>query len=268
MAINFPTSPATNDLYTFGDRVWRYNGTAWELNSYTAAQGPTGPMGTAPNWVTKGTNYTASNGDRILTTGGITITLPANPVTGWLVQIADGSNWSDSPVTLARNGSTIETLDEDLTLNVDGVILEIVYNGSTWQVFATVGTGTAQITTLTSVQTLTNKTLTSPTLTNPIISGNTTETVYTITDGATVTISASNGAIQLWTLGGNRAPTFGSFDNGQSITLMINATSYIISWPTISWIGGLNPTLANPGITFISLWQVNNIIYGSLVGST
>ena len=29
MAIDFPTSPTTGDLYTLGSRRWRYNGTAW-----------------------------------------------------------------------------------------------------------------------------------------------------------------------------------------------------------------------------------------------
>lgn len=31
MALNFPSSPATNDTYVLGSRTWRYNGTAWQL---------------------------------------------------------------------------------------------------------------------------------------------------------------------------------------------------------------------------------------------
>lgn len=31
MALNFPSSPSTNDTYTFGGRVWLYNGSAWQL---------------------------------------------------------------------------------------------------------------------------------------------------------------------------------------------------------------------------------------------
>lgn len=30
MAIDFPTSPATNDTYTFNGRAWKYNGEGWE----------------------------------------------------------------------------------------------------------------------------------------------------------------------------------------------------------------------------------------------
>ena len=30
MAINFPTSPTTNDIYTESDRSWKFNGTSWD----------------------------------------------------------------------------------------------------------------------------------------------------------------------------------------------------------------------------------------------
>jgi hypothetical protein len=31
MALNFPSSPSTDDTYVLGSRTWRYNGTAWQL---------------------------------------------------------------------------------------------------------------------------------------------------------------------------------------------------------------------------------------------
>lgn len=31
MAISFPSSPALNDLYTFSNKTWKYNGYAWDL---------------------------------------------------------------------------------------------------------------------------------------------------------------------------------------------------------------------------------------------
>ena len=31
MAISFPTSPATNDTYTFANKTWVFNGEAWDL---------------------------------------------------------------------------------------------------------------------------------------------------------------------------------------------------------------------------------------------
>jgi hypothetical protein len=31
MPIDFPNAPATNDLFTSGDRTWKWNGTAWTI---------------------------------------------------------------------------------------------------------------------------------------------------------------------------------------------------------------------------------------------
>lgn len=38
MAINFPTSPATNDTYTYNSKTWKFNGTAWDFvgSNYTS----------------------------------------------------------------------------------------------------------------------------------------------------------------------------------------------------------------------------------------
>lgn len=58
MAIDFPSTPALNDEYTYGGRTWKYNGTAWE--SVTAAYGPTGATG--PAGATGATGPTGANG--------------------------------------------------------------------------------------------------------------------------------------------------------------------------------------------------------------
>jgi hypothetical protein len=39
MALDFPTSPALNEIYTYGGRSWQWNGTAWDV--YTASGGLT-----------------------------------------------------------------------------------------------------------------------------------------------------------------------------------------------------------------------------------
>jgi hypothetical protein len=132
------------------------------------------------------------------------------------------------------------------------------------------------VATLTGTQTLTNKTLTSPTLTTATTSGKFTfggaidETVYAVVDAAGVAISPSNGTIQTWTLGASRTPTAGTWDAGESITMMINdGTAYTITWTTlgVTWVGGSAPTLATTGFTVIELWKVGSTIYGALVGS-
>jgi hypothetical protein len=82
--------------------------------------------------------YTASAGDGIIADssgGAFTITLPASPATGDIVSIADGAAWATNNVTVARNGSTIEGASEDLVLDVSGLALDLVYDGSTWQLY-------------------------------------------------------------------------------------------------------------------------------------
>ena len=34
-ALNFPSNPAVNDIFTSGDRSWKYNGVAWQLQPRT-----------------------------------------------------------------------------------------------------------------------------------------------------------------------------------------------------------------------------------------
>jgi hypothetical protein len=90
-------------------------------------------------YTVKTANYTAVSKDAIIadTTGGsFTITLPATPTAGSQVIIADGGDWSTNNLTIARNASTIEGLAEDLTCNVQGASLQLVYDGSTWEVYA------------------------------------------------------------------------------------------------------------------------------------
>ena len=99
--------------------------------------------------------------------------------------------------------------------------------------------------------------------------GNITETVYTISDGASVNLNPANGGIQLWTLGANRTPTATSFVAGQSMTLMVDdGSGYTIDWTSIgvSWLGGITPTLASSGYTTIELWKTGTTVYGAAVG--
>lgn len=96
------------------------------------------------------------------------------------------------------------------------------------------------------------------------------EKVYAVVDAAGVAISPNNGTIQTWTLGASRTPTAGTWNEGESLTLMINdGTAYTVTWTTIgvTWVGGSAPTLATTGYTVIELWKVGSTIYGVLVGS-
>jgi len=107
----------------------------------------------------------------------------------------------------------------------------------------------------TDTQTLTNKTL-----------GDITETVYTITDGASVDLDPANGPIQLWTLGASRTATATNFAAGESMTIGVTAGANTLTWPTITWVGGSAPTLATSGATYVVLWKVSSTLYGANVG--
>jgi hypothetical protein len=93
-------------------------------------------------WTAKSANYTASNGDQIIadTSGGSwTLTLPSSPVVGNTVKIADGQDWYSNPLTVARNGSTIDGYSDDFSLNIKGITVDFIYDGTTWEVFANTG---------------------------------------------------------------------------------------------------------------------------------
>jgi len=93
------------------------------------------------------------------------------------------------------------------------------------------------------------------------------DTVYTITDGASVDIDPDNGGIQVWTLGASRSPTANNFDAGAKVMLMINdGSSYTITWPSVNWVGGVAPTLASSGYSIVELWKVGTQLYGAFAG--
>ena len=93
------------------------------------------------------------------------------------------------------------------------------------------------------------------------------DTVFTITDSASVDIDPDNGGIQVWTLGANRSPTATNFDTGAKVMLMIDdGSSYTITWPSVNWVGGVAPTLATTGYSIVELWKVGTQLYGAFAG--
>ena len=73
------------------------------------------------------------------TSGTFTVTLPLGPVAGDYVYFMDAGNWATNNLTVARNGSTIEALSSDLVLDVKGLMVQMIYDGSTWQVTSNIG---------------------------------------------------------------------------------------------------------------------------------
>lgn len=92
-------------------------------------------------WVQKYSNYTATAGDRILANtinGSIVITLPPSPVLGDEIYIGDGYDFSTYSANVARNGKLIEGTAEDLTIDLKGTQVQLVYsNNNNWKLYYT-----------------------------------------------------------------------------------------------------------------------------------
>jgi hypothetical protein len=244
------------------------------LNVPTASATNRGVLSTT-DWTTfnnKGsgtvTSVSWTGGIISVATGTTTPAFTIAGTSGGIPYFSSGTTWASS-AALAANALVIgggAGVAPSTTTTGTGVItaLGIAANGSGG--FVT-DTGTV---------TLTNKTLTSPTLTTATTSGVFTlggsldETVYAVIDAAGVALTPQNGTIQTWTLGASRTPTSGTWNAGESMTLMINdGTAFTVTWTTlaVTWVGGTAPTLATTGFTVIELWKVGTTIYGALVGS-
>ena len=90
--------------------------------------------------VTRSVNstYQAVVNDRILadsSSGTFTITLPANAslLVNDTIQIIDAnSSFGTNAVTVARNSSLIQGSADDLTLDLNGAIVTLIYTGATY----------------------------------------------------------------------------------------------------------------------------------------
>jgi len=126
---------------------------------------------------------------------------------------------------------------------------------------------------LSDTQTLTNKTMTAPVINDASVTEPARRPIYTITDGASVSLDPANGAVQKWTLGASRtAAAPATWDEGQEIILLIddgsaytlNLASVCTTWRTN---GGVAPTLNTTGYTEISLIKQDGVIVGARIGN-
>ena len=107
-----------------------------------------------------------------------------------------------------------------------------------------------------------------PSISNPFLTKQDQKTVFEIT-GTSPTIDPDDGPIQIWTLTGHSSPRE-SFEEGQSILLMISTGSYLLDWSanisSILWSGGIEPITNPGGYTTIRLWKVGSSLYGVNLG--
>jgi len=125
--------PTGGDLYTGAVRynstlvTWEgYNGTQW------TGLGGGNPWSSIDN---TDSPYTIAANDRVFadtTSGAITVTLPASPLTGDQVSVIDlAGTFDTNNLTIARNGNNIMGLAEDLVITQENAGLALVYTGAT-----------------------------------------------------------------------------------------------------------------------------------------
>lgn len=149
MAIDFPDSPSLNDTFTVGDRTWTWDGTRWEsvqIEAKSAYQTAVdnGFSGTEAEWLESlKANYPANavssditlednNRYFVDTTAARTLTLPATPALGEEIVIYDASGQaSTNNITVLRNGSKINGLEDDAIIDLDQSISVFAYTGAT-----------------------------------------------------------------------------------------------------------------------------------------
>jgi hypothetical protein len=123
---------------------WEYAGD-YPVNSVNGQSGNVvlgaSSVGADPaNFQIRAANYTAAVGDKVAadtTAGAFTLTLPATPSNGDTITVLDYAGTFDTNnLTIARNGSNIESLAEDMTCNVEDAAFTLVFVGSTvgWKV--------------------------------------------------------------------------------------------------------------------------------------
>jgi hypothetical protein len=131
-----------SDGVTPGGIIVSGGGSGPGASGYSGFSGFSGETGFFNPWFRITTSYTAQNNDRIIadTSGGtFTITLPADPVLGYYVQITDGGNFATNNCIVDPNGNTVEHINDVVLLDLARVTFEFIFDGATWQVTGTTG---------------------------------------------------------------------------------------------------------------------------------
>lgn len=105
----------------------------------------------------------------------------------------------------------------------------------------------------------------------PAVPGTIQETVFALTDAASIAINPANGSIQTLTLAGTaRTLTYSAMQDGQAVTLMINdgTNGTITTWNATFVNNSANPpTLSTSAYTVVVVWKVASVVYAAVVGN-
>jgi hypothetical protein len=116
--IDFPATPAIGDTYVYGTTTYIWGGERWY---------PAYIKGLQVSVIT--TSTAAIKNYLYVFTANLTLTLPASPTIGDRVGIANRSDVLTC--VIARNGSNIAGLAEDMTVDVLNIGFELVYTDAT-----------------------------------------------------------------------------------------------------------------------------------------
>jgi hypothetical protein len=128
--------PATSDL-DYGEIALNYaDGKLYFKNSTNVVQ----PLGIAYTKVIANTTAKINQGYIANTAAGsFTITLPSSPQTGNYVIIVDDASFETNNLYVDGGAEPIVGVYEDLTLNIAGVSVTLLYDGGQWNVYTQVG---------------------------------------------------------------------------------------------------------------------------------
>jgi hypothetical protein len=136
--IDFPNSPAVDDVFTAGNSSYKWTGTAWVSNNLgqidaSEVVGLTDFVRAVPAQISSKTaNYTltaADTNDLIQANGTFTITVPANTIpAGTRVDIV---NTGTGVITLAGDGLTIQSKFGFLTMPTQYTAATLFFTSTT-----------------------------------------------------------------------------------------------------------------------------------------
>jgi hypothetical protein len=128
--------PTSGDL-SYGEVALNYaDGKLYFKNSSNTVQ----PLGIAYTKVIANTTAKINQGYICNTgAGSFTITLPASPETGHYVIISDDNAFGTNPLYVARNGNPIAGIAENLTIDITGASVTLLWDGGSWNVYSQVG---------------------------------------------------------------------------------------------------------------------------------
>jgi hypothetical protein len=126
-AIDFPNSPSVNDTHTVGNRVWKWNGTVWEV-----VRGQTTPATTSSS-VSSNITLAANNKYFVTTSAARTLTLPASASIGDFIEIYDATGTAATyNITVASNSLKINGSVQNYIIDINGAAVVLTYTGSSY----------------------------------------------------------------------------------------------------------------------------------------